>query len=38
MFNHHYDKLGQTYWQYKDSDEAFVVNAQRDIPFGDAVI
>jgi len=29
MFNHHYDKVGQTYWQYNNTEDAFVVNARR---------
>jgi hypothetical protein len=37
MFNHHYEKVGQTYWKYEDKDDSFVVTAQRDIPLGDAV-
>ncbi len=37
MFNHHYDKIGQTYWKYEDSDDSFIVNAQREVPLGDAV-
>ncbi len=37
MFNHHYEKIGQTYWKYVDTEEAFVVKAQTDIPVGDTV-
>ena len=37
MFNHHYDKVGQTYWKYVEAESAFVVKAQRGIPEGDAV-
>jgi len=37
MFNHHYDKIGQTYWKYEDSTDSFDVRAQRAIPINDAV-
>lgn len=37
MFNHYYDKIGQTYWQYSDKDNAFIVKAQKTIPKGDPV-
>jgi histone-lysine N-methyltransferase SETD3 len=37
MFNHHYEKVGQTYWQFKDAQDAFIVHAQKDIPLGDAI-
>jgi hypothetical protein len=37
MFNHYYEKVGQTYWKYEDGDDSFVVRAQRDVPLGDAV-
>jgi len=37
MFNHHYDKVGQTYWKYEDSTNSFNVRAERTIPINDAV-
>lgn len=37
MFNHHYEKVGQTYWKYAKSEEAFTVRAQQDIPVGEPV-
>lgn len=37
MFNHHYDKVGETYWQYSESEKAFVVKTQRTITKGDPV-
>jgi len=37
MFNYHYEKVGQTYWQYSDKEDAFLVKAQRKIDKGDAV-
>jgi len=37
MFNHHYEKVGQTYWQFSDKDEAFNVKAQRQIDKNDAI-
>ena len=38
MFNHHYEKVGQTQWRYEDKKEAFIVDAKRNIPIGDAVL
>lgn len=38
MFNHHYEKVGETYWQFSEEENAFVVKAQRRIEKGDAVI
>jgi len=38
MFNHHYDKVGQTYWQYSNTEEAFLVKTQKQVAKGDAVI
>lgn len=38
MFNHYYEKVGQTYWKYDNSEEAFVVNAQKGIPIDEAVL
>lgn len=37
MFNHHYEKVGQTYWQYSDKDDSFMVRAQRRVECGEAV-
>jgi len=37
MFNHHYEKVGETYWQFSESENAFIVKAQQIIPKGDAV-
>ncbi len=37
MFNHHYERLGETVWRYNDRDEAFNVNAQKLIKVGDPV-
>jgi len=38
MFNHHYDKIGQTSWKYDNSSDSFVVTAKRDIPASEAVL
>ena len=37
MFNHHFDRLGETYWQYDDKDDAFIVQAQKPISIGDPI-
>jgi len=37
MFNHHYDRVGETFWQYNEKNECFVVNAQKEIKAGDPV-
>ena len=37
MFNHYYDKVGQTYWQYMEPQKEFVVKAQKAISQGDPV-
>jgi len=37
MFNHHYDRVGETYWQYDDKDDAFVVQAVKPIKSGDPI-
>ena len=37
MFNHHYKKIGQTFWKYDDKSDSFVVTAKHPIPSGDAV-
>ena len=37
MFNHYYDKVGQTYWQYVEGQKEFVVRAQKPIPQGEPV-
>ena len=38
MFNHYYNKVGETYWQFSDSENAFLVKAQRPIEKGDPVL
>lgn len=37
MFNHYYDKVGQTFWRYEDKDDSFNVTAQRVIPAGEPI-
>jgi len=37
MFNYHYEKIGQTYWKYIESESAFTVRAQKDINIGEPV-
>jgi hypothetical protein len=38
MFNHHYEKVGQTYWKFIEPESAFTVKAQQNINVGEAVI
>jgi len=37
MFNHYYERIGETYWKYSESENAFIVTAQKNIPIGDPV-
>jgi len=37
MFNHHYERLGETHWRYDDKEDAFVVSAEKVIPKGDPI-
>eukprot|EP00826_Nyctotherus_ovalis_P025624 TRINITY_DN1987_c0_g1_i5.p1 TRINITY_DN1987_c0_g1~~TRINITY_DN1987_c0_g1_i5.p1 ORF type:complete len:565 (+),score=157.58 TRINITY_DN1987_c0_g1_i5:256-1950(+) len=37
MFNHHYERLGDTHWRYVDKEEAFVVSAEKTIHKGDPI-
>ena len=38
MFNHHYERLGETFWKYDDKDDAFIVYAQKPLKSGDPVL
>ena len=37
MFNHHYERLGETRWCYDNQTDDFVVNAEKLIPKGDPI-
>eukprot|EP00826_Nyctotherus_ovalis_P023192 TRINITY_DN17842_c0_g1_i3.p1 TRINITY_DN17842_c0_g1~~TRINITY_DN17842_c0_g1_i3.p1 ORF type:complete len:353 (-),score=107.19 TRINITY_DN17842_c0_g1_i3:105-1163(-) len=37
MFNHHYERVGETSWCYNDKEEAFTVSAVKPIAAGDAI-
>ncbi len=37
MFNHYYERVGESFWSYDDKDEAFVVKALKTIKSGDPV-
>jgi len=37
MFNHHYDRIGQSHWEYNEESKEFIVTAQKDIPRGDFI-
>ena len=37
MFNHHYEKIGQSFWKYDSQSKEFVVTAQKQIPRGESI-
>jgi len=37
MFNHHYERLGDTRWRYDNEEDSFVVSAEKAIPKGDPI-
>lgn len=37
MFNHYYERIGESYWKYDNKDNAFIVMAQKKIHKGDPV-
>eukprot|EP00826_Nyctotherus_ovalis_P026086 TRINITY_DN2035_c0_g1_i16.p1 TRINITY_DN2035_c0_g1~~TRINITY_DN2035_c0_g1_i16.p1 ORF type:complete len:276 (+),score=56.25 TRINITY_DN2035_c0_g1_i16:73-900(+) len=37
MFNHHYERLGETHWRYDNEEDSFIVSAEKLIPKGDPI-
>lgn len=37
MFNYHYEKRGQTYWQYIQAEQCFIITAQISIRKGESI-